>query len=297
MRLRRSELSTPGSNERMIQKAADSAADLVFLDLEDSVSPSEKDQARRNVIAGLTELDWGSKTRAVRINGVDSPWALDDITEIVLGCGERLELIIIPKAKSVRDVWWVDTVLDQLEQRIRRTKPIALEVLIEEAQGLAEVDQIARATPRLEALIFGPGDFSASLGIRVESIPDYPGDLWAYPQTRVLVAAKAAGIEAVDGPYWNPIADMHSYQVECQRASIMGFSGKWAIHPSQIEVANAAFGPTAEAAKNARAVIAAYDEALARGVGAITVNGELVDVANVRLAREVVARALAIEEA
>lgn len=295
-RLRRSELSTPASSTRMIEKAAGSTADYVFLDLEDSVAPSAKAEARGNAIAALRQLDWHGKTRAVRVNGADTAWALEDVTELVLGAGECLDVIIVPKVKAPRDLWWVETVLAQLERRIGRGRPIALEALIEEVEALQSVDEIARCSPRLEALIFGPGDMAASQGVRVASMDAYGPSLWDYARTRIVVAARAAGIAAVDGPFWGPIADLAGYSDECDRASTLGFEGKWAIHPSQIEVANERFSPTAEEVANARNVVEAFEEAVKDGVGAISLDGNMVDVADLRICTAIVERAAAIAD-
>lgn len=293
MRLRRSELSTPGSNERMIEKAAASAADLVFLDLEDSVAPSQKAAARTRVAEALRALDWGKKTRAVRINAIDTPYAHEDVIEVVEKAGEELDLVIVPKVRAARDVWWVDVLLGQLEAKHRRRRPIALEVLIEEVQAMVDVAAIARSSPRLEALIFGPGDYSASQGIRIDEIDKYPGDVWHHARNQIVIAARAGGIEAVDGPY----ADLRkpdAYRTECLRARILGMTGKWAIHPSQIEIANEMFSPTAEEVERARRTCDAYAEAEAAGVGAIAFEGRLIDAASVRILRSVVERAALI---
>jgi citrate lyase subunit beta / citryl-CoA lyase len=296
-RLRRSELSTPASNTRMIEKAAGSSADFVFLDLEDSVAPSAKAQARHNAATALRELDWRGKTRAVRINGCDTEWALEDITEVVLGAGERLDVIIVPKVKAPRDLWWIETVLSQLEPRAgRRVHPIGLEALIEEVEALQSVDEIARCSPRLEALIFGPGDLAASQGVRVANMAAYGPSLWDYARSRIVVATRAAGITAVDGPFWGPIANLAGYAAECDRASTLGFEGKWAIHPSQIDVANERFSPTDGEVARARRVVEAFQQATKEGVGAISLDGDMVDVADLRICSTIVERAEAIAE-
>src|SRR2546430_3248789 len=232
MRLRRSELSTPASNERMMEKAAASSADLVFLDLEDSVAPNEKVGARAKVIHALKTLGWGKKTRAVRINDLETEYAYQDIISVVEEAGDSFDIIIVPKVKSAKDVWWVDVLLTQIEKRLHRTRRIGLEVLIEEVEALINVEEIARSSPRLEALIFGPGDFSASQGVKSHAIggaSEYPGDVWHYARNKIVVAARAARLEAVDGPH----ADFHDsdgYRRECVRSGVLGFTGKWAIH-------------------------------------------------------------------
>ncbi len=297
-RLRRSELSTPASNTRMIEKAAASSADFVFLDLEDSVAPSAKPEARRNAVDALCQLDWHGKTRAVRINSVETEWALEDVTEVVAGAAGFLDVIIVPKVKAPRDLWWIETVLSQLEPRVGRPdgRPIALEALVEEVEALQAVDEIARCSPRLEALIFGPGDMAASQGVRVSKMDDYGQSLWDYARSRIVVATRAAGIAAIDGPFWGPIADLSAYAGECDRASTLGFDGKWAIHPSQIDVANERFSPTVDEVDWARRVVSAFEAASASGVGAISLDGNMVDVADLRICSAIVARADIIAE-
>nr|BBH94940.1 malyl-CoA lyase [Thermogemmatispora argillosa] len=294
VRLRRSELSTPASNVRMLQKAAASQADLVMLDLEDSVSPTEKDKARAQAIEALRTLDWGGKTRAVRINDLDSEYAYRDIIALVEEAGEHLDILIVPKVKRARDVWWIDRLLTQIEKRCKLTRPIGLEVLIEETEALINVEKIARASPRLEALIFGPADYAASQGIDLKYIGNdfdtYPGDLWHYARNKIVIAARAAGLEAIDGPYVN-IRNLDGYRRECLRASVLGFSGKWAIHPEQIPIANEIFSPVPEQVAQARRLVALYEEAQRAGQGAIEIDGRMIDVALVRNARQLIARA------
>ncbi len=298
-RLRRSELSTPASSTRMLEKASKSRADFVFLDLEDSVAPSAKSEARENAVAALRELDWQKKTRAVRINGVGTEWALEDLTAVVEGAGDRLDVIIVPKVKAPRDLWWIETVLDQLEHRVPRrgAAPIGLEALIEEVEALQAVDEIARCSSRLEALIFGPGDMAASQQVRVHLMDRYGPSLWDYARTRIVVAARAGGIAAVDGPFWGPIADLEGYAAECDRASTLGFEGKWAIHPSQIDVANERFSPSEDEVAWARRVVEAFGAAAADGKGAISLDGNMVDVADLRICSAVVRKADAISAA
>ena len=297
MRLRRSELSTPGSNEHMIERAAASAADLVFLDLEDAVAPAEKVPARAKVINALRTLDWGRKTRAVRMNSLDTQWAYEDVIQVVEQAGEFLDIIIVPKVKTAADVLWVDTLLNQIELKLGTTRRIGLEVLIEEVEAMINVEEIARCTPRLEALIFGPGDYSASQGVRQNAIggesPDYPGDIWHYARNKIVIAARAAGIEAVDGPYAN-FRNPDGYRRECTRAVTLGCVGKWAIHPSQIEIANEVFSPTPQQVERARKLVAAYAEAERQGLGAIAVDGVMVDAVIFRAMQPIIAKADAI---
>ncbi len=294
VRSRRSELATPASSEKMCEKAAASDADLVFLDLEDACAPAAKEGARATAVAALRELDWGSTVRAVRINGLDTPWCHDDVIEVVAGAGEHLDVLIVPKARSARDVWWVDVLLTQLETKLRLDRRIGLEVLIEEAEGLGDAAAIATASDRLEAIIFGAGDLSASLHARVDGnfdpAGDYPGDFWQVARFQVLTAARAAGIDAVDAPY-PAYQDPDGYRRSAVQAGLLGFDGKWAIHPSQVGIANEVFAPTDDEVAAARAAIEDYRAAEAGGVGAIGRDGRLVDAAHMRLAENVLRRA------
>ena len=294
LRLRRSELSTPGSNERMMERAAGSAADFVFLDLEDACAPSEKVPARAKVVNALKTLDWGRKTRAVRINNLETEWAYEDIIHVVEEAGEQLDVIIMPKVKRAEDVRWVDVLLTQIERKLHRDRRIGLEVLIEEVEAMINAEEIARATPRLEALIFGPGDYSASQGVSVDSIggtsKDYPGDVWHYARNKVVIAARAAGIDAIDGPFAD-FKDGEGYRTQCKRALVLGLVGKWAIHPSQIEIANTVFSPTREQVDKARKLIAGYAKAESEGLGAVAIDGVMVDAASARLMQNTVVKA------
>ena len=294
-RARRSELATPASSERMCEKAAGSGADLVFLDLEDACAPVAKEGARATAVAALTGLDWGRTLRAVRVNGLDTLWCHDDIIEVVTGAREALDVLIVPKARSARDVWWVDVLLTQLEAKLGlEPGGIALEVLIEDAEGLANAVEIARSSDRLEALIFGAGDLSASLHARVDGnfdpVSEYPGDFWHFARAQVVMAARVAGIDAIDAPY-PAYQDPEGYRRSAVHASLLGFDGKWAIHPDQIALANEVFSPTPEEVEAARQSIEAYRKAEADGVGAIGRDGKLVDAAHMRLAANVLHRA------
>jgi len=294
VRLRRSELATPGSQQKMIAKAAESDADLVFLDLEDSVAPAEKERARAAVIEALKGIDWGRKTRAVRINDVGTTWAHDDIIDVVTHAGAHLDIIIIPKVKAPRDVWFVETLLTQLEAKLGLTNRIGLEALIEEAEALAGVEVIAASSPRLEALILGVGDLSASLGIRMGHVDDpalrYPGDIWHYARSRMIAAARANGLDAIDGPYPN-YRDADSYRREATWGSTLGCAGKWCIHPDQIAIANDVFSPTQKEIDLARRMCEAYESAQRGGEGAAGALGVLVDAASLRIFQGVLERA------
>jgi citrate lyase subunit beta/citryl-CoA lyase len=293
-RSRRSELATPASSERMCEKAARSGADLVFLDLEDACAPVAKESARSTAVAALTGLDWGRTLRAVRVNGLDTPWCHGDIIEVVSGAREALDLLIVPKARSARDVWWVDVLVTQLEAKLGLERRIALEVLIEDAEGLANAVEIARSSPRIEALIFGAGDLSASQHARVDGnfdpISEYPGDFWHFARVQVVTAARVAGIDAIDAPY-PAYRDPAGYRRSAVHASLLGFDGKWAIHPDQIAIAHEVFSPTPDEVEDARQTIEAYRTAEAGGVGAIGRDGRLVDAAHMRLAANIVHKA------
>jgi len=293
-RARRSELATPASSERMCEKAPDSGADLVFLDLEDACAPAVKEAARAIAVNALVHQDWGRIIRAVRVNGLDTPWCYGDVVEIVTGAREALDVIIIPKARTARDVWWFDVLLTQLESKLGLTKRIALEVLIEEAEGLSNAPEIARASDRLEAIIFGAGDLSASLHSRVDGnfdpVSDYPGDFWHFARVQILSAARGAGIDAIDAPY-PAYQDADGYRRAARHASLLGYDGKWAIHPSQVPIANTVFAPTAEEIADAEQAIEIYRKSEAEGVGAIGRDGKLVDAAHMRLARNVLYKA------
>ena len=268
-------------------KAAGSGADLVFLDLEDACAPLAKESARGIAVAALTGQDWGRTVRAVRVNGLDTPWCHGDVVEIVTGAREALDVIIVPKARTARDVWWFDILLTQLETKLGLKKRIALEVLIEEAEGLSNAAEIARSSDRLEAIIFGAGDLSASMKARVDGnfdpIGEYPGDFWHFARVQILAAARGAGIDAIDAPF-PAYQDPDGYRRSAAHASLLGYDGKWAIHPSQIAIAHEVFSPTDDEIADAEESIRTYRASEAEGVGAIGRDGRLVDAAHMRLA-------------
>src|ERR1700742_857302 len=296
--LRRSELAVPACNDNMFEKGANCGADLVFLDLEDATPAGVKVKSRAKVIAALNDIDWGRTARAIRINGLDTEWCHDDIIAVVTGAGENLDTIIIPKARKARDVWWVEVLLTQLESKLGLSEPIRLEVLIEEVEGLANAEEIAVSSPRLDALIFGVGDFSLSQGARVDTnfvpLGEYPGDFWHYARNKVIVAARIAGIDAIDAPYPD-FEDLSGYERDAMRASLLGYTGKWAIHPDQVPVANRVYAPTEDEIARAETNVAAYRDAEAKGRGAVGVNGVLVDAAHVKQAEQTLARAALID--
>jgi citrate lyase subunit beta/citryl-CoA lyase len=295
--LRRSELALPASNDDMFAKAMTYGADLVFLDLEDAVPPAFKVASRAKAITALNDLDWGRTARAIRINGLDTPWCHDDLIDVVTHAGANLDTVVIPKARTARDVWWVDVLLTQLETKLGLERQIRLEVLIEEVEGLANAEAIAVASPRVDALIFGVCDFSLSQGARVDTnfdpLGEYPGDFWLYARNKVIVAARIAGIDAIDSPYPD-YKNLEGYERDARRSSLLGYTGKWAIHPTQIPIANEVYSPTADEIALAERNVAAYREAEAKGRGAVGVNGVLVDAAHVKMAQETLARAALI---
>lgn len=292
-RLRRSELSTPGTSPRMMGKAAAGAADLVFLDLEDSVSPGEKVGARDQVVDALHGHDFPDKTVAVRINPAASRWGHADLVDLVARAGARIDVVIVPKVTAPRDVWFVETLLTALEDEHGLGHRIGIEVLVEEAEALARVEEIAACSDRLEALILGVGDLSASLGMRtghVGSAGGYPGDIWHHARVRLLAAARAHGLDPVDGPFAN-FRDADGYRRQAEWAAALGFVGKWAIHPAQVEIANEVFTPTDDEVARARKVVAAVDEAEASGAGAADLGGVMIDAATARIFRTTLATA------
>ena len=294
-RARRCQLSVPGSSDKMMAKAAGLAVDHIFLDLEDAVAPAEKPSARGKIVEALNNLDFGNSVRCVRINDIETPWAYKDIIEVVTGAGENLDTIMIPKVKHAHEVKWVDILIHQIEQDIGLKQRIGIELLIEEVEGIQNVDEIATATPRLEAMVFGMGDYSASQGVDVKEAMSsgdsvYPGDIWHYQRQRVVIACRAAGIDAVDGPFGN-FRDPESYEREATRAMVLGCVGKWAIHPAQVEIAQRVFSPTQEEVDRARKIVQAYDAAVARGEGAAQVDDAMIDAASVRLVQNTLDKA------
>jgi len=293
LRPRRSQLSVPGSSEKMLEKAAASKADHVFCDLEDAVAPSAKVAARDSIVDALNNLDWGKKTRCVRINDCTTQWCHGDVIRVVEKAGENLDTIMLTKAMNAHDVVFLDHLLTQLEKGLGLTRRIGIEVLIEEVQALQHVEAIAAASDRLECLIFGMGDYSGSQGIDTANIGEagfYPGDIFHYARFRITMAARAAGLDAVDGPYAN-FRNEEGYRTEAIRARSLGMVGKWAIHPAQIEPALDIFSPSQDEVDLARKIEKAYREAEAQGLGAVQVDGVMIDVAVLRLVNNTLAKA------
>jgi citrate lyase subunit beta/citryl-CoA lyase len=277
----------------MMKKAAGSAADHVFLDLEDAVAPNMKVEARGMIVNALNSLDWGVKTRCVRVNDSRTPYCYEDIITVMEGAHENLDTIIVPKVLNAADVIFADTLISQIEMKMNLKRKIGLEVLIEEVEGLQNVEEIASSCPRLEAVIFGMGDYSASHGIDMRSIggkSDYPGDIWHYARFRMVMAARAAGIDPVDGPFGD-FSDDDGFRVECKRAMILGCVGKWAIHPAQIDPAIEIFSPTERQVERARKMAEAYAKAEANGLGSVNVDGVMVDAASIRISNNILKKA------
>lgn len=301
-RLQRSELAVPGSNTTFIDKAARSAADFVFLDLEDAVAPPDKEQARRNVIAALRDIDWAAKgkTVSVRINGLDTHYCYRDVIDVMEQAGDRLHTILVPKVGLPADLYCVETLVSQVEQAKGYHHKVGIEALIETALGMANVEAIAAAPGRLEALHFGVADYAASNRARTVSIgglnPNYPGDQWHFALSRMIVACRAYGLRAIDGPFGN-YRDPDGFQASARRAAALGCEGKWAIHPSQVDLANDVFSPPQAEVDLARRIIDALRHAEAEGKGAASVDGKMIDAASERMAQTVIAMDEAIRAA
>jgi len=302
MRLERSMLFVPASRWTMIEKAAASAADAVCLDLEDSVPPEEKAAARANAVRAFRELDFGRRVRMLRINGLDTPFAYRDLIDTVEPAGEGIDLVMLPKAGAASDVAFVDTLLTQIEMHRGFANRIGIEAQIETAAGFVFARQIAAASDRLEALIFGPGDYSASMQMPSANIgePDdhdelYPGHRWHAAMHMIVACARVNGLRAIDGPF-AAFKDATAFERSCRVARAMGFDGKQCIHPGQLAAANTIFAPAAEEVARAREVVEAYERAAAEGRGAASLNGKMIDAANIRMARVVLERHARCEE-
>lgn len=302
----RCQLFGPGSRPSIFPKMVASAADVINLDLEDAVAPGDKDQARENIVEALNTLDFGAKTVSVRINGLDTPWWVDDVTALIERGGERMDLIMIPKAGNERDIYAVDAVVSACEAKVGKTKRIGFEVIIETAQGAANVDEIAAASPRMQAMSFGVADYAASMGMQVTGIggeqepyyalvPGEPGeerarhygDPWHWPIVRMVAACRKHGLLPVDGPYGN-FSDDDGFTAQGLRARTLGCVGKWAIHPKQVALANEIYTPSEGLVAEARRILEAMEEAEKAGQGAVTLDGKLIDLASIRQAQVVV---------
>ena len=312
-RLQRSELAVPATSPRFFEKAAAGAADVIFLDLEDAVAPARKDEAREQAIAALNDIDWGTKTMAVRVNGLDTPWAHHDILEVAQRA-PRVDMILLPKAGSAFDVQFVAQLLTLVERRTGREKRTGIEVLIETARGVANVEEIAQASDRLEAMIFGVGDYTVEMRTYDEVFgtpsPRYSilthgeasgrvrhwNDQWHFAMARIANACRAYGLRPIDGPFTD-FRDAEGYRASTQRAAALGFEGKWAIHPSQVELANEAFSPTAAQLAWAARVTSLMEQSTRAGQGAVGADGVLVDMAHLKMADALVQRQALVDSA
>ncbi len=311
-RLNRSELAVPGSNPTFMEKASQGSADVVFLDLEDAVAPDDKVQARKNIIEALNDLDWSGKTVSVRINGLDTHYMYRDVVDVLEQAGQNLDLIMIPKVGTAADVYALDMMCTQIEDGMKLNKRIGFELIIETALGMANLFEIASSSNRLESLHFGVADYAASTKARTTVIggpnrdyhvltdPDdegnrdiHWGDMWHYPIAKLVVAARANGLRPIDGPFGD-FSDPDGYAAQAKRASTLGCEGKWAIHPSQVELANELYSPSEEEVTKAKRILEAMEEAQREGKGAVALDGRLIDIASIRQAEVLVEKAAQI---
>ena len=292
-RLQRSELAVPGSSPKMFEKALNSEADFVFLDLEDAVSPNDKISARENVIKALKEMDWRGKgkTISVRINGLDTHYMYRDVVEIMMQAGEYVDTLLIPKVGVSGDVYMVDCMVNQIEQERNLKNKVGLECLIETALGMVNIEEIAKSSSRLEALHFGVADYAASLRARTVIIgglnPDYPGDQWHHGLAKLVATCRAYGLRPIDGPFGD-FNDSDGYIDAAKRGAAIGIEGKWAIHPSQIQHANEVFSPPAKEVEKANRIIGELKKAAKEGRGAAQLDGRMIDAASERMAENIV---------
>ena len=310
-RLHRSELAVPGTQDGMFEKSARGDADIIFLDCEDAVAPDDKERARANIVLGLNEIDWGTKTMMVRINGLDTHFWYRDVVDIVENC-PRLDMILIPKVGVAADVYAVDALVSSIEMGKKRQKRLGFEILIETALGMVNCDAIAQASKRNEAMSFGIADYVASTRARSTSIGGvhadygvltdkiegderayYWGDPWHYALSKMMLACRANGLRPIDGPFGD-IQDPEGYKAAARRAAVLGFEGKWAIHPSQIPLANEVYSPSEAEVTKARRILEAMDEAAKEGKGAVSLDGRLIDIASIRMAEALIKKADAV---
>jgi malyl-CoA/(S)-citramalyl-CoA lyase len=299
----RCQLFGPGSRPALFEKMAASAADVVNLDLEDSVAPSDKDMARATVIEAIGAVDWGGKLLSVRINGLDTPWWYRDVVDLLEQAGDRLDQIMIPKVGCAADVYAVDALVTAVERAKGRTKPISFEVIIESAAGISHVEEIAASSPRLQAMSLGAADFAASMGMQTTGIggtqenyymaregAKFWSDPWHWAQTAIVAACRTHGVLPVDGPFGD-FSDDEGFRAQARRSATLGMVGKWAIHPRQVGLANEVFTPSEAAVAEAREILSAMEAAKARGEGATVYKGRLVDIASIKQAEVVVRQA------
>lgn len=299
----RCQLFGPGSRPALFEKMAASAADVINLDLEDSVAPDDKPTARANVITAIGAVDWGTKTLSVRINGLDSPWWYRDVVDLLEQAGERLDLIMIPKVGCAADIYAVDALVSSIEAAMGRKKRIGFEVIIESAAGITHVEEIAKASPRLQAMSLGAADFAASMGMQTTGIggtqesyymhrdgAKYWSDPWHWAQAAIVAACRTHGVLPVDGPFGD-FSDDEGFRAQARRSATLGMVGKWAIHPKQVALANEVFTPSDAAVLEAREILAAMVAAKASGQGATVYKGRLVDIASIKQAEVIVKQA------
>ena len=292
-RLQRSELAVPGSSPKMFEKALNSNADYIFLDLEDAVSPNDKLPARANIIKALKEINWREKgkTISVRINSLDTHYMYSDLVNIIEQAGDKVDTILIPKVGTSSDVYMVDCLLTQIENNKKLKNKIGIECLIETALGMSNIKEIAKSSDRLEALHFGVADYAASLRARTVVIgglnPDYPGDQWHHGLSQLVMTCRAYGLRAIDGPFGD-FKDSKAYVASAKRAAAIGIEGKWAIHPSQIDLANEVFSPPEAEVNKAKRILEELDKAAKEGKGAAQLDGRMIDAASARMAENIV---------
>lgn len=293
---RRSCLSVPGSSERFLQKGPSIPADMTFLDLEDSVAPLEKVEARGKVVDAIKNLDWGDRVLCVRVNAWDTKWTYGDVIEVVGSAGERLDEVMLPKVQSASEVVALDLLLTQIEANVGLPiGHIGIEAQIETTRGLINVEEICAASPRLETIIFGPADFAASMEMPVLTggvqIPEYPGDHFHYVLSKILMAGRANGLQVIDGPFLK-VREPDSFRDYCRRTQVLGYDGKWALHPDQVDILNELFSPTQEQFNRAHAILDAYKEATEEGErkGAVMFGDEMIDEASRKMALKFIAR-------
>ena len=299
----RCQLFGPGSNDALFKKMAMSAADVINIDLEDSVAPDDKNTARSNTIAAINDIDWGNKTLSVRINGLDTGWWYRDVVDLLEKAAERLDRIMIPKAGCAADIYAVDALVTAIEKAQGREKRLGFEVIIESAAGISHVEEIAAASPRLVAMSLGAADFAASMGMSTTGIggtqknyymrhedQNFWPDPWHWVTAAIVAACRTHGVLPVDGPFGD-FSDDEGFRAQARRAATLGMVGKWAIHPKQIALANEIFTPSEAAVQEAREILDAMEKARARGEGATTYKGRLVDIASIKQAENIVKQA------
>ncbi|WP_116598968.1 L-malyl-CoA/beta-methylmalyl-CoA lyase [Primorskyibacter marinus] len=296
----RCQLFGPGSRPAIFEKMAASAADVINLDLEDSVAPTDKDSARANIIQAIGDIDWGNKTLSVRINGLDTPYWYRDVVDLLEQAGERIDIIMIPKVGCAADLYAVDALVTAVERAKGRSKPLGFEVIIESAAGISHVEEIASATPRLQAMSLGAADFAASMGMATTGIggtqetyymaregQKYWSDPWHWAQAAIVAACRTHGVLPVDGPFGD-FSDDEGFRAQALRSATLGMVGKWAIHPKQVAIANEVFTPSDTAVAEAREILGAMEQAKANGEGATVYKGRLVDIASIKQAEVIV---------